>query len=30
LENIDSKVMEVESSNHKVLNMMKMLKTQVR
>jgi hypothetical protein len=29
LENIDSKVTEVESSNHQVLNMMKMLKTQV-
>jgi hypothetical protein len=29
LENIDSKVMEVGSSNHQVLNMMKMLKTQV-
>jgi hypothetical protein len=29
LENIDSKVMEVESSNHQVLNMMKMLETQV-
>jgi hypothetical protein len=30
LENIDSKVTEVESSNHQVLNMMKMLETQVR
>jgi hypothetical protein len=30
LENIDSKVAEVGSSNHQVLNMMKMLKTQVR
>jgi hypothetical protein len=29
LENIDSKVTEVGSSNHQVLNMMKMLKTQV-
>jgi hypothetical protein len=29
LENIDSKVMEVGSSNHQVLNMMKMLETQV-
>jgi hypothetical protein len=29
LENIDSKVTEVESSNHQVLNMMKMLETQV-
>jgi hypothetical protein len=29
LENIDSKVMEVGSSNHQVLNMMKMLKMQV-
>jgi hypothetical protein len=29
LENIDSKVTEVKSSNHQVLNMMKMLKTQV-
>jgi hypothetical protein len=29
LENIDSKVTEVRSSNHQVLNMMKMLKTQV-
>jgi hypothetical protein len=29
LENIDSKVSEVGSSNHQVLNMMKMLKTQV-
>jgi hypothetical protein len=29
LENIDSKVMEVRSSNHQVLNMMKMLKVQV-
>jgi hypothetical protein len=29
LENIDSKVMEVRSSNHQVLNMMKMLETQV-
>jgi hypothetical protein len=29
LENIDSKVMEVESSNYQVLNMMKMLETQV-
>jgi hypothetical protein len=29
LENIDSKVMEDGSSNHQVLNMMKMLKTQV-
>jgi nicotinamidase-related amidase len=29
LENIDSKVTEVRSSNHRVLNMMKMLKTQV-
>jgi hypothetical protein len=28
-ENIDSKVMEVGSSNHQVLNMMKMLETQV-
>jgi hypothetical protein len=28
-ENIDSKVTEVGSSNHQVLNMMKMLKTQV-
>jgi hypothetical protein len=30
LENIDSKVTEVLSSNHQVLNMMKMLETQVR
>jgi hypothetical protein len=30
LENNNSKVTEVESSNHQVLNMMKMLKTQVR
>jgi hypothetical protein len=30
LENIDSKVAEVGSSNHQVLNMMKMLETQVR
>jgi hypothetical protein len=30
LENIDSKVTEVGSSNHQVLNMMKMLETQVR
>jgi hypothetical protein len=29
LENIDSKVAEVGSSNHQVLNMMKMLETQV-
>jgi hypothetical protein len=29
LENIDSKLMEVGSSNHQVLNMMKMLETQV-
>jgi hypothetical protein len=29
LKNIDSKVMEVGSSNHQVLNMMKMLETQV-
>jgi predicted nuclease with TOPRIM domain len=29
LENIDSKVTEVESSNHQMLNMMKMLETQV-
>jgi hypothetical protein len=29
LENIDSKVTEVGSSNHQVLNMMKMLETQV-
>jgi hypothetical protein len=29
LENINSKVTEVESSNHQVLNMMKMLETQV-
>jgi hypothetical protein len=29
LENIDSKVPEVGSSNHQVLNMMKMLETQV-
>jgi hypothetical protein len=29
LENIDSKVMEVRSSNHQVLNMMKMLEMQV-
>jgi hypothetical protein len=29
LENIDSKVMEVGSSNHQLLNMMKMLETQV-
>jgi hypothetical protein len=29
LENIDSKVIEVRSSNHQVLNMMKMLETQV-
>jgi hypothetical protein len=29
LENIDSKVMEIGSSNHQVLNMMKMLETQV-
>jgi hypothetical protein len=29
LENIDSKVIEVGSSNHQVLNMMKMLETQV-
>jgi hypothetical protein len=29
LENIDNKVMEVGSSNHQVLNMMKMLETQV-
>jgi hypothetical protein len=29
LENIDSKVMEVGSSNHQVLNMMKILETQV-
>jgi hypothetical protein len=29
LENIDSKVTEVGSSNHQVLNMKKMLKTQV-
>jgi hypothetical protein len=29
LENIDSKVTKVESSNHQVLNMMKMLETQV-
>jgi hypothetical protein len=29
LENIDSKVTEVGSSNNQVLNMMKMLKTQV-
>jgi hypothetical protein len=29
LENIDGKVMEVGSSNHQVLNMMKMLETQV-
>jgi hypothetical protein len=29
LENIDSKVMEVGSSNHKVLNMMMMLEAQV-
>jgi hypothetical protein len=29
LENIDSKVMEVGSSNHQVLNMMKMLQMQV-
>jgi hypothetical protein len=27
LENVDSKVMEVGSSNHQVLNMMKMLET---
>jgi hypothetical protein len=30
LENIDSKVTEVGSSNHQVLNMMKVLETQVR
>jgi hypothetical protein len=30
LENIDSKATEVGSSNHQVLNMMKMLETQVR
>jgi hypothetical protein len=30
LENIDSKVTKVGSSNHQVLNMMKMLETQVR
>jgi hypothetical protein len=30
LENIDSKVTEVGSSNHQVLNMMKMLEMQVR
>jgi hypothetical protein len=30
LENINSKVTEVGSSNHQVLNMMKMLETQVR
>jgi hypothetical protein len=29
LENIDSKLTEVGSSNHQVLNMMKMLETQV-
>jgi hypothetical protein len=29
LENVDSKVTEVGGSNHQVLNMMKMLKTQV-
>jgi hypothetical protein len=29
LENIDNKVTEVESSNHQVLNMMKLLETQV-
>jgi hypothetical protein len=29
LENIDSKVTKVRSSNHQVLNMMKMLETQV-
>jgi hypothetical protein len=29
LENIDSKVTEVGNSNHQVLNMMKMLETQV-
>src|SRR5688572_14323293 len=29
LENIDSKVIEVGSSNHQVMNMMKMLETQV-
>jgi hypothetical protein len=29
LENTDSKVTEVRSSNHQVLNMMKMLETQV-
>jgi hypothetical protein len=29
LENIDSNVTEVGSSNHQVLNMMKMLETQV-
>jgi hypothetical protein len=29
LENIDIKMMEVGSSNHQVLNMMKMLETQV-
>jgi hypothetical protein len=29
LENIDSKVTEVRSSNHQVLNMMKMIETQV-
>jgi hypothetical protein len=29
LENIDSKVTEIGSSNHQVLNMMKMLETQV-
>jgi hypothetical protein len=29
LENIDNKVMEVRSSNHQVLNMMKMLEMQV-
>jgi hypothetical protein len=29
LENIDSKVTEVGSSNHQVINMMKMLETQV-
>jgi hypothetical protein len=29
LENIDSKMSEVGSSNHQVLNMMKMLETQV-
>jgi hypothetical protein len=29
LENIDSEVMEVGSSNHQVLNMMKMFETQV-